>query len=606
MVVSGHGYDDEAGLAYGPVVEMLRGRLQQDESWVAGVDELTLAEAARLVPELATIRRVPVAPPMDGPGAETRFLASLWDTLCAAAGADSASAPGVLLLDDAQSADAATLRLLSYGLRRLAGRRLLVVLVWRTPATHPLRQAAAAVARDGGVVVGLERLDEQAVAAIAESMLGHVEPDVARRLWQTTEGVPRLLVEYLRADAPEGELPAGARRVLQARIEPVSETGRQVLAAAAVLGSSFDVDTLRVVSGRTDEETVGAVEEVVARGLVREREIDYAFDHELVRALVIDETSLARRRLLHARAAEVSGAPRAVVARHLQLAGRDADAATAYLDAADEARRLFANDEALAHLRAALALGHEDRVMVLVAIADLRARRGDYVEALASLEVAAAESGPAELAGVEHALGRLQHRRGEYALAEAHLRAALDSVPESDVPTRAAVTADLSLAAHSAGDVAQAGALAREALALAEEGGDLRATAQALNLGGVVATADGDLDRAMAYLDRSRALGEQLADPDLRVAALNNLALAHRAAGDLPGALDLTAEALDICAAIGDRHREAALHNNLADVLHAMGRGEEAMTHLKAAVEIFGEVGVEEEPRPEIWKLVRW
>ena len=110
----------------------------------------------------------------------------------------------------------------------------------------------------------------------------------------------------------------------------------------------------------------------------------------------------------------------------------------------------------------------------------------------------------------------------------------------------------------------------------------------------------------MAYLDRSRALGEQLADPDLRVAALNNLALARRAAGDLPGALDLTAEALDLCAAIGDRHREAALHNNLADVLHAMGRGEEAMTHLKAAVEIFGEVGVEEEPRPEIWKLVRW
>ena len=30
------------------------------------------------------------------------------------------------------------------------------------------------------------------------------------------------------------------------------------------------------------------------------------------------------------------------------------------------------------------------------------------------------------------------------------------------------------------------------------------------------------------------------------------------------------------------------------------------MTHLKTAVEIFAEVGVEEEPRPEIWKLVRW
>ena len=70
---------------------------------------------------------------------------------------------------------------------------------------------------------------------------------------------------------------------------------------------------------------------------MRERETDYAFDHELVRALVTDETSLARRRLLHARAAELPGSPRAVVARHLELAGRDAAAAVAYLEAAEDA-----------------------------------------------------------------------------------------------------------------------------------------------------------------------------------------------------------------------------------------------------------------------------
>jgi hypothetical protein len=30
------------------------------------------------------------------------------------------------------------------------------------------------------------------------------------------------------------------------------------------------------------------------------------------------------------------------------------------------------------------------------------------------------------------------------------------------------------------------------------------------------------------------------------------------------------------------------------------------MEHLKAAVEIFAEVGGQDEPQPEIWKLVRW
>ena len=48
------------------------------------------------------------------------------------------------------------------------------------------------------------------------------------------------------------------------------------------------------------------------------------------------------------------------------------------------------------------------------------------------------------------------------------------------------------------------------------------------------------------------------------------------------------------------------MHNNLADLLHAAGRREESMTHLKRAVEIFAEVGEEGELQPEIWKLVEW
>ena len=57
----------------------------------------------------------------------------------------------------------------------------------------------------------------------------------------------------------------------------------------------------------------------------------------------------------------------------------------------------------------------------------------------------------------------------------------------------------------------------------------------------------------------------------------------------------------------GDRHREAALHNNLADLLHAAGQAEKAMLHLKQAVSIYAEIGVEAGTvQPEIWKLVEW
>jgi tetratricopeptide (TPR) repeat protein len=92
-----------------------------------------------------------------------------------------------------------------------------------------------------------------------------------------------------------------------------------------------------------------------------------------------------------------------------------------------------------------------------------------------------------------------------------------------------------------------------------------------------------------------------------RVAALNNLSLIEADTGDQEAALKNLEEALALCVTQGDRHREAALQNNLADLLHAMGRSEQAMVHLKNAVTIFAEIGQEAgDWQPEIWKLVEW
>ena len=607
QVLVARAYEDETGLPFSPIVETLRARLAAGGDWLTDLDDRALGEAARLVPELGGGRAGARLAPIDEPGAETRFLSGVWDTLTAAAAGET---PGVLMVDDAQWADEATRGLLSYGLHRLGGRPLLVVLTWRTPNDHELRSSAAGVARaSSGAVVHLDRLDEDAVSELVRAVRPDSDsPAVSRRLWKTTEGVPLLAVEYLRTFGTDDDwpLPIGVRELLQARLGPVSETGRQVLAAAAVLGRSLDVDTVRAVSGRTDEETVTSLEELTSRGLVREGPLGYDFDHELVRRLVYDETSLARRRLLHRRAAEAITEPAGSLARHLQLAGRDAEAAAAYRQAGEQARLVFANAEALEHLRAALALGYPDRAGLESAIGDLQTLGGDYAGALLSLEAAAAASEPTELGPVEHRLGRLQHRRGEYALAEARLRAALAATPATDAGARAAITADLSLAAHSRGQLDEARALAREASALATESADPRSRCQAYNLLGLLATADGDTDEALENLLRSRELADELGDRGLLVAALNNLALAHRARGEMDDAIQLTISALDLCTALGDRHREAALHNNLADLLHASGRSEDAMAHLKSAVEIFAEIGAEEDPRPEIWKLVRW
>ena len=76
-----------------------------------------------------------------------------------------------------------------------------------------------------------------------------------------------------------------------------------------------------------------------------------------------------------------------------------------------------------------------------------------------------------------------------------------------------------------------------------------------------------------------------------RIAALTGLALAEAAAGDVEAGLRHGDGAVELCRQIGDRHLEGAVENHLADLLHAAGRDDEAMVHLRRAVEAFAEVG---------------
>jgi DNA-binding SARP family transcriptional activator len=607
-VLAGRAYEDEATLAYAPLLDALRARLHEDSRWIADVPAQALAEASRLLPELTETRSRVDA---QSPGAETRFLAGAWDTL---AGAVAGTVPGVIHIDNAQWLDEASLVLLRYGVRRLAGRRLLIVLTWRTPADRPPGSIVAAAARGVASVRRLDRLGVDAIEDLLAAAHPELDRELSRRLYAETEGVPLLVVEYLDALKTGSDenwpVPSGVNDLLRARIDTVGETGRQVLTAAAVLGRSFDVDTVRTVSGRSDEETVAALEELVRRGLIHEGPLEYDFVHDQLRRLVSADTGLARRRLLHARAARAVRGPDAAIARHLELAGQDQEAARVYAGAAEQARQVYANAEALEHFHAALALGHEQPSALHASIGDLETLAGDYTAAMRSYELAAAEAAPRDLPGIEHRLGRLCHRRGEWALAEAHFRAALDVLPPDQPAAFAGVTADLSLTRQEAGDAAGATDLAEQALAYAMESGDQRALGQAHNMLGMLATTSGRFDEAFRHLEAGRDLAEQIGDLPGRVAALNNLALAHRARGDLEPALELATTGLALCTEQGDRHREAALHNNLADLHHALGHPDESMRHLKSAVTIFAEVGAprdtDQDPHPELWKLVRW
>lgn len=649
-VLAARCYPGEAGLAYGPVAAALRsGLARAPASALDAVPDVYLAEAARLVPELAPTRpNLPSPPPLEGPGAQSHFFEGVCRVLVAlarrghAAQPEGADRPGILLVDDAQWADSASLDVLVYLSRRLAEFPIVVLLAWRSGESAQamtLDDLLASARRAGrATVVSLSRLPLPVIRELARlgAPSGASDEAFVTRLYEETEGLPFFLVEYLAALAADPTLftpgpdrtreqwtlPGGVRELLRSRLRGVDETGWQLLTTAAVIGRSFAFDTLREASGRGEEETVSALEALIARGLVRELNApagagpSYDFSHEKLRAQVYDETSLARRRLLHRRVAEALAVrsraardPAALagqIAAHYQSAGYEREAATYYVQAGERARALYANAEALAHFQTALALGYPQAARLHEAIGDLRTLRGEYSAALTNYEAALALG--MDPAGIGRKLSGVYARRGEWELAEGHLRDALAAWDEAGPPAeRAHAFADWSLIVRQRGEPERARELAERARQLAEASGDPRAQAQAHNMLGMLARDRGLPDEALTHLRTSLDLASRRNDPAAQAAALNNLALVHAALGEVHEARELTERALALCRALGDRHREAALRNNLADLLHGSGDTEGAMTQLIAAVSILAEISAEGgTPQPEIWKLTEW
>ena len=632
VVLAGRCHDGESELPFVVATDLLRTALSVCPELPARLPAHTAVMTGRLCPELAM--DYPDDPaPLDSPMALARLYGAIGEALRTAATPGRPGPPaGVIVVEDAHWADGPSLDLLAYLVRRLPGWPLLLVITWSTEHAERLRglRAALSEAADAGraTVVEPTPLREEQVRDLL-LRAGVRDADVGRLLTQT-RGLPMLVREYvegLRSGAGDsGEHwwpPASVRELLHRRLQAASEPTLQMLSTAAVLGSGCDADLLRAVSGRGERETVEALDEAVRRFLLTETppagdrgRPTYEFPYEALREVVYDSSTLARRRLLHGRAAGVlirryerdpvttRAAP---IAEHLQRAGRDAEAAGWWWRAAGRARDLYAHAEEYAYLRRAEALGYPP-VEVAVALGDVLTVLGRYREALAEFEGAASaiDGQQAGSAGIEHKLAEVHHRLGDWALAEAHLEVALDLLGPGDPSRRARIGADRAVLAYRRGAVQDAAGLAEGALEAARRAADPAAVAQALNVLGMLDARRGAAASAAARLRESLEHARGLPDPGAAVAALNNLSRLLADSGQPGEALPLAQEALALGRELGDQHRVAALHTNLADLLHAAGQREAALAHLKEAARGFASVDTGGTPRPEVWTLVEW
>jgi class 3 adenylate cyclase/tetratricopeptide (TPR) repeat protein len=559
----GRAFPGELATPYSHWVGMVREFLHDaPPQLVYKVSGTVAGEVAKLVPELTEkVGPTPPSPSGDAESARARFYEGVTQFFLNVAKED----PLLLLFDDLQWADPASLRLLQYAAQSVSDHRLLLLGTYQAPGADPASPLEEVV-RDLRknrllTTVSVPRMDRGSVGTMIEKTFGEIEVSEEFRalVHERTGGNPFFVEEVLRSLVEEGAIyrteaagwerkeieeigiPKTVRDVVKQRFNRLDEPTQATLRVAAVLGVEFPVEILREVAGVDEERLIEQLERVVRVGLLEERRVAsrllaFSFTDPQLREILYDEMLSLRRVRYHRRAAEslekLAGNRREEFATDLAYHFREGQEATKARDysvlAAEQWAKVYGFDEAERRYRTALELLEEapdNRV---------RARLLDG------------------LGRTHHALGRSDLAVGEW---EAAIRL------------------------YEAGDEARkAGWLCRELADLVRLRPDL---------------APGTPGRIEELLEAGRRLLESV-PPSRELAMLYGVwSMRLHEQGRTLEARAMVEKALEVSRAIGDRDAEMSMYDELATVV-PLGEKEKLLEYLERKEQYFSRPGRED------------
>ncbi len=378
------------GEPYLPLIEALTRLARAADG--AAVKDILAKEAPSWLAQMPSLWTSDERAALEARGRATRerMMRELTDAVEAIA----AATPLALKLEDVHWSDASTLDWLAHMARRPEPARLAILATFR-PA-----DAAAGKAGLDRIVTELAVHGWCREVALAPLGLGAIETFLAGRLGacgdaararemaplllERTGGNPLFMTgivkELARRDAGErtlraiGAIPHDVRRFIDRQIDELASDDRDLLAAASVIGRSFataavaaalesDVELVEAACARLSRQGV-FIEVSGSAGWPDGTRTDlYSFRHDLYRELLYDRLTATRRAQAHVRAGlrlETAWAGRldaiaSELAEHFDRGHAPARAIPHHQRAAAKALRRSANEEAISHLRRALA-----------------------------------------------------------------------------------------------------------------------------------------------------------------------------------------------------------------------------------------------------------
>ena len=637
---------------YAPIAQIIREALPLLES---DLPELVLAGLIALAPDLQIQHpHVPPNPPLD-PQAEQHRLFESAVALCQAL---AERAPLLLVLEDVQWADGGTLFLLRHLARRSRSCqiRLLIVLTYRDV------DLAESCCLDDVLIdldrlrltarIKLARLDrEQTREFLAIMLQEEISDQFLEGIHRETEGNPFFVEEMCKALIEDGRLyreggrwhgpamdqvrlPQSVKMVVQSRVSKLPGQAQAALGLAAVIGREFDFDTLLQAGDLDEEALVDALEAAERAQLIDEvrgeitarewagREM-FRFAHKLTMTALRENVSGLRRRRLHRRVADAIKALHPDdssclegLAYHYGEAGDEETALSYSLRAADRARRVYANEEAIRLYSEALDLMPEDHP----ARFDVLAARREVYDIVARREAQQGDT-MAMLAFADKSNDNVRRCDALIALADLYLETESSRAQE---PAQRAIAIARALGdpvreghalrrlgqeARYRYDYTQSRSALEAAAARFREAGLIGEAAVCLHFLSLTLGEQGEHPAALEAAEQALALSRAAGDRRQEATSLRRLAIVHNRF-DPAKALPFAEKALELHRALGDRSQEWRALNVLGVITGSLGRLEETKAHLCQSLEladsIGSSIGVRQAAINMLWAYYQW
>lgn len=295
--------------------------------------------------------------------------------------------PILIMLEDLHCADASSLDALDYLTSRLSGQPMLVVCVARPALLE--RRPQWGEAQSSHRRLWLELMSKRNTRRLLREILqkvDHVPQALSQLVVGGAEGNPFFVEELVKMLVEDGviikgedrwrvepsrltgaRVPATLRGLLQGRLDRLSTRDRTVLQQASVVGRLFwDRPVVHISQsldrGMEEKQVLRSLSALQDREMVFQREPsafsdakEYIFKHALLREVTYEGVPKRRRRIYHGlvadwlieRGGERAGEYAGLIADHLELAGRTAEAVEYLMEAGDRARGLYAHQEAI-------------------------------------------------------------------------------------------------------------------------------------------------------------------------------------------------------------------------------------------------------------------